>query len=83
MKCFVGLCKDRLEGLMAAPRAPASAHARTLALLLLLLSYDISWVVRAILSLSPRFEPVRRNLGLSAYHCGPSGPDAGFEFVTP
>ena len=47
MKCFVGLCKDRLEGLMAAPRAPASAHARTLALLLLLLSYDISWVVRA------------------------------------
>ncbi len=46
LKCFVGLCKDRLEGLMASPRATLAAHCRTLALLVLLLSYDVSWVVR-------------------------------------
>ena len=46
LKCFVGLCKDRLEGLMASPRATFAAHCRTLALLVLLLSYDVSWVVR-------------------------------------
>jgi len=45
LKCFVGLCKDRLEGLMASPRATLAAHCRTLALLVLLLSYDVSWVV--------------------------------------
>ena len=33
LKCFVGLCKDRLEGLMASPRATVAAHCRTLALL--------------------------------------------------
>ena len=48
LKCFVGLCKDRLEGLMASPRATLGAHCRTLALLVLLLSYDISWVVRLL-----------------------------------
>lgn len=48
LKCFVGLCKDRLEGLMASPRATLAAHCRTLALLVLLLSYDVSWVVRSL-----------------------------------
>lgn len=44
MKCFVGLARDRFQGLMASPSATAGAHLRTLALLCLIVSYDLSWV---------------------------------------
>ena len=37
---------DAVQGLMASPSATAGAHLRTLALLCLIVSYDLSWVVR-------------------------------------
>lgn len=46
MKGFVGLARDRSQGLMASPSATAGDHLRTLALLCLILGFDLSWVVR-------------------------------------
>ena len=37
-----------VQGLMASPSATAGAHLRTLALLCLIVSYDLSWVVRLL-----------------------------------
>ena len=39
-----------VQGLMASPSATAGAHLRTLALLCLIVSYDLSWVVRLLFS---------------------------------
>jgi hypothetical protein len=43
LKMFVGLGRDRLEGLLSAPAATAAAHARTLMLLLLVCCCDVTW----------------------------------------
>ena len=50
MKAFVGLARDRSQGLMASPSATAGDHLRTLALLCLILSFDLAWVVRCVRS---------------------------------
>lgn len=44
MKGFVGLARDRSQVLLASPSATAGAHLRTLCLLCLVLTFDLSWV---------------------------------------
>ena len=42
---FVGLARDRFDSLVSSPTATLAAHARTLALLLLLFVNDVAWIV--------------------------------------
>lgn len=49
LKMFVGLARDRFDSLISSPTATVAAHARTLALLLLLFANDVAWIV-ALLS---------------------------------
>jgi hypothetical protein len=44
---------------MASPSATAGAHFRTLALLCLIVSYDLSWVVRLLILQKVGFEGFR------------------------
>ena len=45
LKMFVGLARDRFDSLVSSPTATLAAHARTLALLLLLFVNDVAWIV--------------------------------------
>ena len=45
LKMFVGLARDRFDSLVSSPTATPAAHARTLALLLLLFVNDVAWIV--------------------------------------
>lgn len=45
IKVFVGLAKDRLNGLMASPSATSAAHIRALALLAWMVTDNATWVM--------------------------------------
>ena len=45
IKVFVGLAKDRLNGLLASPSATSAAHIRALALLAWIVTDNATWVM--------------------------------------
>lgn len=45
IKVFVGLAKDRLNGLLASPSATSVAHIRALALLVWIVTDNATWVM--------------------------------------